>query len=74
MIPLDEKGKLNYTKYLGGSKYRLSELQDCYHAEVGSKYNLDRGNKATTSLQELHDNLLEKYHSLKRRFDRLSED
>lgn len=56
VIPLDEKEKLNYTKYLGGSKYRLSELQDCYHAEVGSKHNLDRGDKGSKSRHQDVDN------------------
>lgn len=56
VIPLDEKGKLNYTKYLGGSKYRLSELQDCYHAEVGSKHNLDRGDKGSKARHQDVDN------------------
>lgn len=56
VIPLDEKGKLNYTKYLGGSKYRLSELQDCYHAEVGSKHKLDRGIKGSKAKHQDIDN------------------
>lgn len=56
VIPLDEKGKLNYTKYLGGSKYRLSELQDSYHAEVGQFHNLDRGLKGSKAHHQDIDN------------------
>lgn len=47
VIPLDEKGKLNYTKYLGGKKYRLSEVQDNYHEQVGKLHNLERGVKGS---------------------------
>lgn len=47
VIPLDDKGKLNYTKYFGGSKYRLSELQDSYHEEVGKYHQLNRGLKGS---------------------------
>lgn len=56
IIPLDEKGKLNYTKYLGGSKYRLSELQDSYHTEVGLLHNLDRGIKGSKARHQDIDN------------------
>lgn len=56
IIPLDEKGKLNYTKYLGGSKYRLSELQDSYHTEVGQLHNLDRGLKGSKARHQDIDN------------------
>jgi FtsZ-binding cell division protein ZapB len=47
VIPMDEKGKLNYRKYLGGSKYRLSEIQDSYHEQVGELHNLQRGSKGS---------------------------
>lgn len=56
VIPLDEKGKLNYTKYLGGSKYRLSELQDSYHTEVGQIHNLERGVKGSKARHQDIDN------------------
>lgn len=56
VIPLDEKGKLNYTKYLGGSKYRLSELQDNYHEQVGQLHNLDRGIKGSKAHHQDIDN------------------
>ena len=56
VIPLDEKGKLNYTKYLGGSKYRLSELQDSYHSEVGIYHQLDRGMKGSKATHQDIDN------------------
>lgn len=56
VIPFDEKGKLNYTKYLGGSKYRLSELQDSYHEEVGKQHRLDRGMKGSKARHQDIDN------------------
>ena len=34
MVPLDEKGKLNCRALLGGSRYRLSELQDDFAAAM----------------------------------------
>lgn len=56
VIPLDEKGKRNYTKYLGGSKYRLSELQDSYYPEVGQNHQLDRGMKESKASHQDIDN------------------
>lgn len=48
VIPVVD-GKLNASKFLAGSKYRLSELQDLYHEEVGKKYGMDRGERGSTA-------------------------
>lgn len=52
VMPMDEKGKLSYTKYLGGKRYRLSEVQDNYHEEVGQKYQLERGMKGSKATHQ----------------------
>lgn len=64
VIPLDEKGNLNYTKYLGGSKYRLSELQDSYHQEVGQNHLLDRGMKGSKATHQDIDNFSGDRHDI----------
>ena len=46
MVPLDEKGKLNCRALLGGSRYRLSELQDSF-AEAMKPLGLERGIKGS---------------------------
>ena len=46
MAPLDEKGKLNCRALLGGSRYRLSELQDDFAAAMAS-LGLERGIKGS---------------------------
>jgi Plasmid recombination enzyme/Protein of unknown function (DUF3991)/Toprim-like len=46
MVPLDEKGKLNCRALLGGSRYRLSELQDSFAAAV-APLGLERGIKGS---------------------------
>jgi len=46
MVPLDEKGKLNCRALLGGSRYRLSELQDSF-AESMKPLGLERGIKGS---------------------------
>ena len=43
-MPIKE-GKLNAKHYIGGSKYRLTELQDDFHQNVGNQLGLDRGIK-----------------------------
>ena len=52
VIPMDEKGKLSYTKYLGGKRHRLSEVQDNYHEEVGQKHQLERGVKGSKATHQ----------------------
>jgi hypothetical protein len=56
VIPMDEKEKLNYRKYLGGSKYRLSEIQDSYHEQVGELHQLQRGIKGSKATHTDIDN------------------
>lgn len=46
MVPLDEKGKLNCRALLGGSRYRLSELQDDF-ADAMAPLGLERGIKGS---------------------------
>jgi hypothetical protein len=46
MVPLDEKGKLNCRALLGGSRYRLSELQDDFAAAM-APLGLERGIKGS---------------------------
>jgi regulator of replication initiation timing len=46
MVPLDEKGKLNCRGLLGGSRYRLSELQDSF-ASAMEPLGLERGIKGS---------------------------
>jgi 5S rRNA maturation endonuclease (ribonuclease M5) len=46
MVPLDEKGKLNCRAILGGSRYRLSELQDDFAAAM-APLGLERGIKGS---------------------------
>lgn len=46
MVPLDDKGKLNCRALLGGSRYRLSELQDDFAAAM-KPLGLERGIKGS---------------------------
>ncbi|AFZ33600.1 plasmid recombination protein (plasmid) [Gloeocapsa sp. PCC 7428] len=46
LVPLDEKGKLNCRALLGGSRYRLSELQDDF-ATAMAPLGLERGIKGS---------------------------
>ncbi|KJH69536.1 MobV family relaxase [Aliterella atlantica] len=46
MVPLDERGKLNCRALLGGSRYRLSELQDDF-AQAMATLGLERGIKGS---------------------------
>jgi len=48
VMPIDEKGKLNARKFIGGSKHRMSELQDEFYAKLKEQnINLDRGMKGS---------------------------
>jgi len=46
VIPLKD-GRLNAKHFVGGSKHRLSEMQDDFHEKVGSKFGLERGLKGS---------------------------
>ena len=51
VIPIDENGKLNARKFLGGTKDRLSQLQTSYAKDM-ERFGLDRGIcKAITKAQ-----------------------
>lgn len=47
LVPLDEKGKLNCRKFMGGTRHVMSELQDSFANEVGKKHGLSRGLKGS---------------------------
>jgi hypothetical protein len=48
VAPIDEKGKLNARHFIGGSKHRMTELQDEFHARLVDKgIKLDRGIKGS---------------------------
>jgi len=57
VIPIDPKGKLNCRHYTGGTKDKLSALQDRY-AEAMKPHGLERGNKGSkakhTSIREFY--------------------
>ena len=42
VLPLDENGKLNARRYVGGSKHKMSEFQDDY-GKAMAKFGLERG-------------------------------
>jgi len=46
VIPLDERGKLNARKFLGGRKV-LSDMQTDFHQQVGEHFGLKRGVKGS---------------------------
>lgn len=43
VMPIDEKGKLNARKFIGGSKQTMRDFQSEIAEKVGKKYRLDRG-------------------------------
>lgn len=47
VVPIDERGKLNCRKFLGGTKHVLSDLQSDYAEKVGKEHGLDRGIKGS---------------------------
>lgn len=48
VVPIDEKGKLNARKFIGGTKHRMSELQDEFIEEIHKKgIDLERGLKGS---------------------------
>lgn len=65
VVPMFE-GKLNCKKYLGGSKYRLSQYQSEYH-EMVKKYDLERGIKGS---QAKHQDVKKYYEALNQELTR----
>lgn len=47
LVPLDENGKLNCRKFMGGTRDVMSKLQDSFADVVGKKHNLERGIKGS---------------------------
>lgn len=48
VVPIDEKGKLNARSFIGGTKHRMSELQDEFINEIKSRdIDLERGLKGS---------------------------
>lgn len=48
VVPIDEKGKLNARSFIGGSKHRMSDLQDEFINRIqGKGIDLDRGIKGS---------------------------
>lgn len=43
VMPIDEKGKLNARKFIGGSKQTMRDFQSEIAEKVGKKYRFDRG-------------------------------
>lgn len=64
-LPLDEGGKLNARKFVGGSKFVLSQFQTDIAKEVGQKYGFIRGN-----IKEKPDNHIEisEFHKIATKF------
>lgn len=54
VMPLKE-GKLNYTAYLGGSKYKLKQLQTDFVKEVAGRYGYERGIERSGIEHRYHD-------------------
>lgn len=48
VVPIDEKGKLNARKFIGGTKHRMTDLQDEFYNRLKDKnIDLDRGIKGS---------------------------
>ena len=48
VVPIDEKGKLNARKFIGGTRHRMSDLQDEFYKRLQDKnIDLDRGIKGS---------------------------
>ena len=63
VVPLDEKGKLNCRKFLGGSKHVMSDLQDSFANEVGKKHGLERGLKGSKAKHQTIGNYYKKLNA-----------
>lgn len=61
VVPKDDKGKLNCRQFLGGTKNRLSELQDEFFEEVAVKHGLERGLKRSRAK---HQTIMQYYTTL----------
>lgn len=56
-IPLVD-GKLNARALIGGSKYKMREVQNAFHEEVGKQFGLERGEEKSSAVHKT----VEQYH------------
>lgn len=68
VVPLDENGKLNCRKFMGGAKHVMSELQDSFAEVVGRKHGLTRGLKGSKAK---HQTVAEYYKKLNKFSDQV---
>lgn len=61
VVPLDDQGKLNCRKFMGGTRDVMSKLQDSFADAVGKKHKLDRGIKGSKAK---HKTISEYYKAL----------
>ena len=61
VVPLDDQGKLNCRKFMGGTCDVMSKLQDSFADIVGKKHNLDRGIKGSKTK---HQSIAEYYKKI----------
>lgn len=71
VVPIDEKGKLNARKFIGGSKNVMRDMQTEIAEKVGKKYGFERG-----IAKEKPDNHIEikKFYQVLDRFDKFLND
>ena len=62
VVPIDEKGKLNAAGFIGGTKHRMSDLQDEFYNRLkDKKINLDRGIKGSRAKHQS----IKQWHAIK---------
>ena len=66
VMPLDDQGKLNCRKFMGGTRDVMSKLQDSFADVVGKKHNLDRGIKGSKAK---HQSIAEYYKKINSSLD-----
>lgn len=64
LVPIDPKGNLNARHFIGGTRDRMSELQDDFAQEVGKTFNLERGIKGSRAKHETIKNFYAKVQKL----------
>jgi len=73
VIPLAD-GKLNAKHFIGGSRDRMSELQDDFFQNVGQPFGMERGRpKAETKVRHSHPALYKKFVELEKREEKMDE-
>ena len=66
VVPLDENGKLNCRKFMGGTRDVMSKLQDSFADIVGKKHKLERGIKGSKAK---HQSIAEYYKKINSSLD-----